>query len=384
MRHLLKIIPLSFLLFGCTFEPTYRVDSEFEPYVQRFVQEAALRNRTFDVHSSGLIVEFDDLEEGTAGVCYYLNPIKIKFDREYWEKIGNYRNADEMRENLVFHELGHGLLNRKHDNKYLSNGDWKTIMCGGNVKDNRSWNINYRSIRREYYIDELFNQSTPAPAWATDNPDFSDSLEPSYIEDDFSTTSNPWITGTGSQYDAYIANGEYIINWKPINGTYVYRQTDISTQADFYCEARIKIVSSDKSNKCGIIFGNSDEKEANYFIINNNGRMFMGNSKCYGWYTELLKSSIVANGYNVLGLRKRGEYLYYYINNQLAYIDKMDVMVEGSQFGLNVGGNSTIYVDYFKLNAPESSFKKATVKPDNWCTIQEQEIRPAVLSSHEE
>src|ERR1035437_9451238 len=72
-----------------------------------------------------------------------------------------------MKEDLIFHELGHGLLKRDHLNLTLENGDWKSIMCGGDKVGTRSWNINYKGIRRNYYIDELFDENTPAPDFSS-------------------------------------------------------------------------------------------------------------------------------------------------------------------------------------------------------------------------
>jgi len=38
----------------------YQVDPEFEPYVQRFVLEAAKRGRNIDLSEEGMIIEFVD------------------------------------------------------------------------------------------------------------------------------------------------------------------------------------------------------------------------------------------------------------------------------------------------------------------------------------
>ena len=168
-KHL--YIPVFFILIftACKDNNEYKVNSEFAPYLQRFIDEGAKRGKTFDLKGDGLIIEFGDLDNNIAGLTHYEDPVRIQIDRTYWNTISKYNGADMMKEDLIFHELGHGLLNRKHLNTFLENGDWKTIMCGGDKVDDHPWNINYRGVRRKYYLDELFNESTGAPSFASMN-----------------------------------------------------------------------------------------------------------------------------------------------------------------------------------------------------------------------
>ncbi|HET7732487.1 MAG TPA: hypothetical protein VFK73_01515, partial [Paludibacter sp.] len=163
------VILLVFLIFlpSCKDPNEYRVDPAFADYLLRFENEVGARGRTFDVTTNGLIIEFATLKNSTAGLTHYENPIRIEIDRNYWNDISKTAGADLMKEDLIFHELGHGLLKRKHLNTTLENGDWKSIMCGGTKVNNRPWNINYKGVRRAYYIDELFNESTPAPEFSS-------------------------------------------------------------------------------------------------------------------------------------------------------------------------------------------------------------------------
>lgn len=72
----------------------------------------------------------------------------------------DYRNNAEV---IIFHELGHGLLLRDHKNELFADGvNPVSIMhISPSVEINDVW-----SFRKSYYFDELFNQSTPYPAWA--------------------------------------------------------------------------------------------------------------------------------------------------------------------------------------------------------------------------
>lgn len=50
----------------------------------------------------------------TVGRCYYLRPFKrIVVDPTYWATA-----SEEVRLQLVLHELGHCVLNRDHDERY--------------------------------------------------------------------------------------------------------------------------------------------------------------------------------------------------------------------------------------------------------------------------
>jgi len=145
---------------------------EFQPIVQTFIAEAALRGRSIEVNN--LIIQYDaNLEAGVCGRCNSnkLNEqiqkiISINPTKSCW-------STSQEKEALFFHELGHCLLGRLHNNDLLPNGDPKSIM----VENNRSTyngcvyqfgeeddcNILYK---REYYLDELFDENTPTPEWA--------------------------------------------------------------------------------------------------------------------------------------------------------------------------------------------------------------------------
>ncbi|HQG68001.1 MAG TPA: hypothetical protein PLW20_05305, partial [Paludibacteraceae bacterium] len=141
-------VSIVFLLLSCKDSHAYRVDSAFSTYLYTFQSEAAKRGQVFNFQQEGLIMEFADLTDNKAGLCHYEKPIRIEIDRTYWNDISKYAGAEYMKEDVIFHELGHGFLGREHLNDVLENGDWKSMMCGGQKVNNRAWNINYRGIRR--------------------------------------------------------------------------------------------------------------------------------------------------------------------------------------------------------------------------------------------
>ena len=172
-KTLLAIFMIYFA--GCSseieFEPVFEVHSDFETIVENFVTEASLRGKNIEIDN--LIIRYDDsLENNVCGRCNSIN------NDPYIQKIilinnGNCWLNDAQKEALIFHELGHCLLGRLHDETKLPNGDPKSMMIpndlsiysgciyalGGDTSCNKAY-------RRSYYLDELFDETTPTPDWA--------------------------------------------------------------------------------------------------------------------------------------------------------------------------------------------------------------------------
>jgi hypothetical protein len=158
------------LLLGCGRENdfVYDVPGEFERYVDRFIQEAKARGK--DITIDNLIVKRDS--SLPTLYCAVSNTISQKNDVQKIISINVpycWQN-DVQLEALIFHELGHCVLGRVHDNSLMPKGDPKTMMYPDNISVyspcvyfTGSCDLLYR---RPYYIDELFNPLTPVPDWA--------------------------------------------------------------------------------------------------------------------------------------------------------------------------------------------------------------------------
>ncbi|GAB2585289.1 hypothetical protein [Spirosoma areae] len=150
--------------------PQYSVPVEVEPFLKTFREEAQKRNNS--ISTANLIVTFGTTQgESVCGECLLQNGktprITLNKDLFCWQQASQYE-----RECLVFHELGHCLLKRDHKTDKFPSGAYSSLMnlgdmtvyatcrypIGGDVCDKRP--------RRDYYIDELFNVNTPAPAWS--------------------------------------------------------------------------------------------------------------------------------------------------------------------------------------------------------------------------
>jgi len=169
MRRIAPLL-LGFLVWiGCdddSLNIVYRVPPEVEPIVQKFISEG--KSRGLNLETDNLIVELTSpVENGGQFVCgvTFGEIIDIPQNRiEIDTQCLAWRHSDESREVLIYHELGHALLLRHHRTDKLPNNDFSSIMFG------TRWNIDdfyiFDHTKRDYYIDELFDPTTPVPAWA--------------------------------------------------------------------------------------------------------------------------------------------------------------------------------------------------------------------------
>ncbi len=135
--------------------------------MQAFRTEAASRSQSQPV--TNLVMAFGPTSGAdVCGQCLLDagQPPRIVLNADCWK-----RASALERECLVFHELGHCLLSRSHRTERFSNNAYVSLMnpdnigvyapcdypIGDDVCDKRP--------RRSYYIDELFNQNSPAPDW---------------------------------------------------------------------------------------------------------------------------------------------------------------------------------------------------------------------------
>ena len=158
------------IIIGCQkkIDFAYSVPQEFEPYVQKFITEAKARGD--DISINNLIIQYEYSQ--SFQYCAASNVVSSQNDVQkiiYIKANQCWQNGTQL-ETLIFHELGHCILGRDHDMSLMTKGYPKSIMYTGDITLyspcvyalNDSCNKLYR---RAYYIDELFNPSTPVPDW---------------------------------------------------------------------------------------------------------------------------------------------------------------------------------------------------------------------------
>lgn len=140
---LFSVLPL---IVSCgTFQPTEvgEIHPEFKTYVEKFQAESGIQ--TLNIKMS-FINDFDD---EVVGSCRYSKPIrKIIISQIFW------KNASlASREQLIYHELGHCVLNKPHDDSLtIINGEYipNSVMNSYMISD--YFYVKYR----DHYINNLF------------------------------------------------------------------------------------------------------------------------------------------------------------------------------------------------------------------------------------
>jgi len=92
--------------------PVVSINAAFVPHVQAFVQAAAQQGQTITI--TDLIVQFGETpSSGDTGVCVWADDATptVTINQSIWNTFNS--SADE--EEDVFHDLGHCLLRRIHD-----------------------------------------------------------------------------------------------------------------------------------------------------------------------------------------------------------------------------------------------------------------------------
>ena len=124
-------------------ERIYSIDPKLEPYYKMFLEEGKKRGYGYNRHD--IIMYFSELKGHKAGISVnridYV--IEIAIDRTNWNN-----SNENIREVLIMHELGHGILQRSHNNNCNS------VM----IQANDCKFYNYLKRRKEM-LDELFSTS---------------------------------------------------------------------------------------------------------------------------------------------------------------------------------------------------------------------------------
>ena len=145
---MIKILTITLLITACGTELDDRdfetTDPEFILYLESFAELYGKELTDEDV-----VIGFVDQDVGYGGKCYY-EKRQIEIDKKMWDSFPEFR-----KEALIFHELGHCILNiRDHDNSI--------IELDGKEVPNSLMNENILGaeyyFNKEYYINELFNR----------------------------------------------------------------------------------------------------------------------------------------------------------------------------------------------------------------------------------
>lgn len=134
--------------------------AEIRESVRVFLKEGSVRGHSLNIKKIHHIYLVDKIEKAKyleAG-CYDRGNHSIYIDTTNfeWKEFSG-------KEMLLYHELGHGLLHRNHNNILFR--DELNPVSIMNCCTLPYWN-DQTVYKRSYYIDQLFNTNTPYPQWA--------------------------------------------------------------------------------------------------------------------------------------------------------------------------------------------------------------------------
>jgi len=156
MKTSIKLFLLSLISLGiwsCYGGNSVDVDPELREYVDRFNEEARTRGLNFEVRIEEIDIKLAEIfSSGVLGQCVSNEDRNdaIQIDQSYWKEP---TTTDLDKEFVVFHELGHCVLNRGHINAADIDGICSSIMYNGN---STNCTLEYNAENREDLIDELF------------------------------------------------------------------------------------------------------------------------------------------------------------------------------------------------------------------------------------
>ena len=359
--RLLVFCSVALFFFSCRKKDEPRsVDPALEPYLNLFLKEGEKRGKTIDIkRDGGIILEFANLTPPTIGLCYRTLPVRVQIDRTYWKDTESSANKENLREDVVFHELGHGFLGRGHRNDSLPNNEWTSMMCGEPEVNGRNWAVNFHGYRKNYYLDELFNMGTPVPDWSKpatfdgnkgylwDSEDYSFSSSSTEIDRTLTIKKGNGVCQISSSDDQNII--------------YPLNKPTVSIPANFYIEVEMSASFVLKEGDISGIFGGNNRSQ-NYFTVSSGNRSCAANTDCISPFAEVLISDKYrSETYNKLALCKRGNELFFYINDELVY--RNDYQLQSYNIvGVIIPAKGSVSIKNYTVYTGQNAYTSVTLR----------------------
>lgn len=141
----------TFLLATCSRDTLQVFPADFKPFVDEFFQDAQLRGHDLLLEDFDLTIGFrNSYRDDRLGQCVNTNRHKITVRKDYWDAASFLE-----RRHIIYHELGHCILNQQHRGEADSRGYCNSLMAA-NDEVTCSYNL-VDSIRWDYLVDELFD-----------------------------------------------------------------------------------------------------------------------------------------------------------------------------------------------------------------------------------
>jgi len=329
--------------------PVYEVPELIQPYIDAFELEASKRG--IDLNIDELRVEYgENLNNGqAAGQCTspLINTSVFVPHIELDTTSANWTNNIYHREILVFHELGHCILDRlEHRDDFLPNNNISSMMRS---TGEQVYGSLLTGFKRDYYLDELFlEENAEIPDWAKSPPTFSSvSQRVPVLTENYNDNSRNWTVGNSQISRAEIRDGIYRFESKASDsGFFVARPQIIDQSRDFEIEANIRIVSG--TGSALLQWGGNNSSNFYFLGFNAQGSGVVGN-----WAVGVSAGNKISNlkssGFNKLTIRRIGDFYHLYINEVYYEILEFEPFM-GNSIGYLVGPNTEMYIDDVKIS----------------------------------
>ena len=366
--HKVSLLIIAIFLCSCE-EPIVNIESVFTDYIDRFEEEAATRGVNVDFSEEGIeILLVDSTSYLYAGYCDKDQEThQITIQRNYWDNV-----TERDRERLLFHELGHCILNRSHKNGLTDDREFLSIMQGSGSQSQyysvRNRFVNYSGFRKAYYLDELFNGNTARPFWAN-SPNAYDDLDNTQKEhiflEEFDNNDHGWYVDSTEQHQGKIENGLYTFTSKS-NSFFPSQQISIDPTRNFQIEIRIK------ASRLGafLLFGSDENSSSQFFSFQDNygfanGQYLTdGNNYAYIFRADpelrpyfhqyALKPlrNFDIEEFVLMTIRRDGDRLFYFLNEEFFYVNDYYPFVGDRIAFLPFDGDGSreIVIDYFRID----------------------------------
>jgi len=306
-KHLFLFLPIFF--FSCQKEKIQLVPSEFDPYVDEFFYQAQLRGHDLNKEDFDFSITLEEIEDPYVGGQCQFRGNKITIDEQSWE-----RGNEEWKKFIVFHELGHCLLDRHHRNVKTVSNECYSLMKGGR-QDDFDCNLNLISPKwMEYYLDELFEKATTFPVWYYKNRD----------------------------YPQPNSQAKYLIHWKDtLVEEFQITNIDFQILDNFLVEFDFDIINTDaisfRFSLGDIQFGGCPKCIASDVVVSKN------NTNLYASERLELKPEYK------LSMFRRGEFVTFFFNNKFLHTMESE-LIEGTELRFRSYNNTTIKLSVKVIN----------------------------------
>jgi hypothetical protein len=141
----IQAIILTLFLFGCGVE-TGSVEKQFIPHIVKF---SNITGRVVDV-----TMRFSELKDDYVGMCtiYKSGRRVVEIDESFWNE-SDYNEREE----LIFHELGHCVLNRRHSETMATHPEYNYKFPNSIMYPYVFGHRSFYERFKEHYYQELIN-----------------------------------------------------------------------------------------------------------------------------------------------------------------------------------------------------------------------------------